>query len=35
MSVLQYDTANGNPNAVLPPGGDDAVYISGRYAELP
>ena len=32
MSVLQYDTANGNPNAVLPPGGDDAVYISGRYA---
>lgn len=32
MSVLQYDTASGNPAAVLPTAGDDAAYISGRFA---
>jgi hypothetical protein len=34
MTALQYDTANGDPGAVLPPGGDDAVYISGRFANF-
>lgn len=32
MSVLQYDTADSDPNAALPTTGDDAVYLSGRYA---